>query len=185
MIMCIQNLVLIGLFVFKILSKNSILTLIKGRNSIVNLLKFELIQAFMHFLVTCKNEEDQIKNEGARLFTRFLPLPGYIWIFPDTQGQLTLQSTVQSGQISKLVQDLMVVLLTCKNEVDSIKNRGARVFTTLYINFSDVQRQITLVLVVVSGRTLNSSRALDKLFFLMSTVLVHLNKKGVTRNFNE
>ena len=65
---------LIGLFVFKILSKNSILTSIKGRNSVANLPKFELIQAFMHVLVTCKNEEDQIKNEGARLFTRFLPL---------------------------------------------------------------------------------------------------------------
>ena len=54
MIMCIQNLVLIGQFVLKILSKNSILTLIKGRNSIAHLLKFE--------------------NEGARVFTRFLPL---------------------------------------------------------------------------------------------------------------
>ena len=94
MIMCIKNLVLIGLFVFKILSKNSILTLIKGFNSIANLPKFEFIQAFMHVLVTCKNEEDQIENEGA-------------------------------------------------------------------------------------------SRALDKLLFRMSTVLVHLKKKGVTRNFNE
>ena len=36
--------------------------------------KFELIQAFMHVLVTCKNEVDQIKNEEARVFTRFLPL---------------------------------------------------------------------------------------------------------------
>ena len=41
---------------------NSDLTLIKGRNSIANLPKFELIQAFMDVLVTCKNEEDQIKN---------------------------------------------------------------------------------------------------------------------------
>ena len=30
-------------------------------------------------------------------------------------------------------------------------------FTTLYINFSDTQGQITLELVVVSGRNLNSS----------------------------
>ena len=52
--------------------KNSILTLINGRNSIANSPKFKLIQAFMHVLVTCKNEEDQIENEGARLFTRFL-----------------------------------------------------------------------------------------------------------------
>ena len=36
--------------------------------------KFELIQAFMHVLTTCKNEDDQIKNEGARVFTRLLPL---------------------------------------------------------------------------------------------------------------
>ena len=46
----------------------------QGRNSIANLLKFEHIQAFMHVLDTCKNEEDPIKNEGARVFTRFLPL---------------------------------------------------------------------------------------------------------------
>ena len=35
---------------------------------------FELIQAFMVVLVTCKNEEDPIKNEGARVLTRFSPL---------------------------------------------------------------------------------------------------------------
>ena len=39
MIMCIQNLVSICLFVLKILSKNQILTSIKGRNSVVNLQK--------------------------------------------------------------------------------------------------------------------------------------------------
>ena len=74
MLMCIQNLGLIGLFAFKILNKILNLTPIKGRNSVANLPKFELIQAFMHVLVTCKNEEDPIKNEGARAFTRFLPL---------------------------------------------------------------------------------------------------------------
>ena len=52
----------------------------------------------------------------------------------------------------------MVVLLTCKNEEDPIENRGARVFTILYSNFSDAQGQITLESVVVSGRNLNSSK---------------------------
>ena len=33
----------------------------------------------------------------------------------------------------------MVVLVTCKNEEDPNKNKGASVFTTLYINFSDAQ----------------------------------------------
>ena len=37
--MCIQNLVSICLFVLKILSKNQILTSIKGRNSVANLRK--------------------------------------------------------------------------------------------------------------------------------------------------
>ena len=46
----------------------------------------------------------------------------------------------------------MVVLLTCKNKEDPIKNEGARVFTTLYIDFSDAHGQITLKSVVVSGR---------------------------------
>ena len=52
----------------------------------------------------------------------------------------------------------MGVLVTCKYEEDSFKNRGPRVFTTLCINFSDAQGQITLELVVVSGRNLNSSK---------------------------
>ena len=52
----------------------------------------------------------------------------------------------------------MVVLLTCKNEEDPIKNRGAGVLTTLYVNFSDAQGQITLELVAVSRRNLNSSK---------------------------
>ena len=106
MIMCIQNLVLIGQFNFKILSKNKILTSIKGRNSVANLPKFELIQAFMHVLYTCNNEGDPIKNEGVH------------------------------------------------------KNSPIRVVTTLYSKFSDVQGQITLVLVSVSGRNLNSSKLL-------------------------
>ena len=52
----------------------------------------------------------------------------------------------------------MDVLVTCKYEVDPIKNEGARVDTTLYSNFSDAQGQITLVLVSVSGGNLNSSK---------------------------
>ena len=50
----------------------------------------------------------------------------------------------------------MDVLVTCKYEEDPIKNKGARVLTTLYSNFSEVQGQITLELVVVSDRNLNS-----------------------------
>ena len=50
----------------------------------------------------------------------------------------------------------MVVLFTCKNEKDPIKNEGARVFTTFYIDFSDAQGQIAPESVMGSGRNLNS-----------------------------
>ena len=37
----------------------------------------------------------------------------------------------------------MGFLVACKNEGDPIKNEGARVVTTLFINFSDAQGQLT------------------------------------------
>ena len=49
----------------------------RAANSLVSggiLPKFELIQAFIVLLVTCKNKEDPIKNEGASVLTRFSPL---------------------------------------------------------------------------------------------------------------
>ena len=37
----------------------------------------------------------------------------------------------------------MVVLVTCKNGEDPVKNEGTRVVTTLKINFQDAQGQLT------------------------------------------
>ena len=111
----------------------------------------------MHVLVTCKNEDDRFKNEGAKVFTTFFPLKVY--------GDFSRRSRAANSAVLapiwsnfELGQDFMVVHLTCKNEEDPIKNRGASVFTTLYINFSEAQGQITLELVAVSGRNLNSSK---------------------------
>ena len=95
---------------FQDIEQKLILTSIKGRNSVANLPKFELIQAFMHVLDTCKNEEDPIKNEGARLFTRFSHYKS-MGIFPDAQGQLTPQSLVLSGRISNSSEILWMSLL--------------------------------------------------------------------------
>ena len=61
--------------------------------------KIELVQAFMHVLVTCKNEDDSIKNEGARVVRTFSHNKS-MEIFPDAQRQLTLQSLVRSCRIS-------------------------------------------------------------------------------------
>ena len=110
MIMCIQNLVLIGLYVFKILSKNLILTSIKGRNSVANLPKFELIKAFMHVLDTCKNEEVQLKMKALECSQDFSHYKS-MGIFPDAQGQLIPQSLVRSGRISNSSEMLWMSLL--------------------------------------------------------------------------
>ena len=37
----------------------------------------------------------------------------------------------------------MGLLVACKSEEDPIKNEGARVVVTLFINFSDAQGQLT------------------------------------------
>ena len=69
----------------------------------------------MVVLVICNYEEDPIKNEGARVLTRL-----YV-VFSDAQGQLT---PVSCGILPKfeLIQAFIVVLVTCKNEEDPIKN---------------------------------------------------------------
>ena len=50
----------------------------------------------------------------------------------------------------------MSLLVACKNEEDPIKNEGARVVTTLFINFSDAQGQLTPKSVMKSCRKSNS-----------------------------
>ena len=104
----------------------------------------------MHVLVSCKNEKVPTKNEGARVVTIFLPLKVYEDFFRCSRAaNPTIHGMIWSN--FELIQDFMVVLLSCKNEDDPIKNEGARVFTILYINFSDAQGQITLESVEVSG----------------------------------
>ena len=77
----------------------------------------------------------------------------------------------------------MDVLITFQYEEDPIKNRGARMFTTLYLNFSDVQGQITLELVVVSGRNLNSSKlsCMSSLLARMRIIDSKMKELQVTR----
>ena len=90
--------------------------------------KFELIEAFIVVLVTCKNEEDPIKNEGARVLTRFSPLQVYGNFFRRSRAA----NSAVLGRIwsnFELVQDIMAVLVTCKYEEDPIKNEDARVLT--------------------------------------------------------
>ena len=78
----------------------------------------------MHVFITCKKEEDPIKNEGALEWSQH-----YILILSCSREA----NSVVSSRIwwkFKLIQALIIVLGTCKNEDDPIKNEGAGVFTT-------------------------------------------------------
>ena len=68
----------------------------------------------MHVLVTCKNKKDPIKNEGTRVFTRYISQYKSIGIFPDAQGQLYLQSMDGSGLISISFETLWLSSLPAK-----------------------------------------------------------------------
>ena len=52
----------------------------------------------------------------------------------------------------------MVLLVTCKNEEDPFKNESARVLTSLYVDFSNAQGQLTPQSVVDCRRNSNSSK---------------------------
>ena len=106
----------------------------------------------MVVLHTCKNEEDPIKNVDARLLTR-------CHFFRRSRAA---NSEVSNGILPKfeLIQAFIVVLVTCKNEEDPIKNEGARVLTSLLFDFSDAQAQLTPKSVVEFRRNSNSSKLL-------------------------
>ena len=95
----------------------------------------------MVVLITYKNDEDPIKNEGARLLTR---------LYFNFSHARTANSTV-SGRIRpkfELIQAFMVVLVPCKIE-DPIKNEGAMSandispIISLWFFFSDAQGHLT------------------------------------------
>ena len=109
----------------------------------------------MDVLVTCKYEEDPIKNSGARVFTTFYSN------FSDTQGQITLESVVVSGRnlnssklscMSSLPARMRVIEtkmkeLECSQDYPHYKSMGI---------FPDAQGQLTPQSLDRSGRISNS-----------------------------
>ena len=65
----------------------------------------------------------------------------------------------------------MVVLVSCKNEEDPNKDKGARVVTTLFVDLSDAQGQLTPKLAMESCRNINLSKLL-----LLSLVPARMKK---------
>ena len=62
----------------------------------------------MSFLVACKNKEDPIKNEGARVVTTLLVY------FCDAQGQLTPKSVMEFCRNSNPSELIWLVLLSAR-----------------------------------------------------------------------
>ena len=71
----------------------------------------------------------------------------------------------------------MGFLVACKNEEDPIKNEGARVVTTSFINFSDAQGQLTLKSVMESCRNSNSCELLRLVWLSARMKKIHPKMK--------
>ena len=139
-----------------------IFKMLKGANSKMCdgiLTKFKLIQALIVVLIVCNNEEDPFKLkalESSQDFSHYKPMkiffkrtragnskvPG--WILPNFEP----------------IRNIMGVLVACKNEEDPIKNEGSRVVTTIFIDSSHAQEQLTPKLVMKSCRNSSPSKPL-------------------------
>ena len=116
----------------------------------------------MEVLVTCKYEEDPIKNEGARVDTTLYSN------FSDAEGQITLVLVSASGRnlnSSKLscmfslparmrMIDSKMKELECSHDFSHYKSMGI---------FPDAQGQLTPQSLVRSGRISNTSEMLWKI----------------------
>ena len=71
----------------------------------------------------------------------------------------------------------MGFLVACKNKEDPIKNKGARVVTTLLINFCDAQGQLTPKSVMESCRNSTPSKLLWLVLFSARMKKIHPKMK--------
>ena len=98
---------------------------LKAANSVVHgriSLNFELIQALMYIIVTCKYEMNPIKTDRENVMTPFFLLT--LSVAMETSGRIWPNF--------ELIQALMHVLITCKYEKDPIENSGENVMTSFY-----------------------------------------------------
>ena len=86
------------------------------------LAKFKLIQAFMIFLIICRNEEDS---------TNTSPIISLLGFF-QTSGAANSSVPCPMVPNFKPNRDLMVVLVTCKNKEEPIKSEEAKVVTRFF-----------------------------------------------------
>ena len=96
-----------------------------------DLAEFQLIQASMYVLLACKYEKDQMKNSRENVMTSFSPLYVYVIFFRRSRAT----NSVVRGRISpnfELNQALMYVVITCKYEMNPIKQVRENVMTPIF-----------------------------------------------------
>ena len=132
----------------------------------------------MDVLVTCKYEEDPIKNEGARVVTTLYSTVS------DAQGQITLVLVSVSGRnlnaskklscMSSLPAGMRMIdskmkELECSQDFPHYKSMGI---------FPDAQGQLTPQSLIRSGRILNSSEMLWMFSLPASMKKIRLKNEG-------
>ena len=79
-------------------------------------------------LVTCKNEEDASKMKALKCGHNISPIISLWGFFKMLRGSLLLSPWSILPNFEP-IQDFMVVLVTCKNKEELIKNEEARLVT--------------------------------------------------------
>ena len=122
----------------------------------------------------------QMKTK-ALVFTTFLLLHVFV-DFLRHSGAADCAVHIPIRLNFKLSPALMGILLTCKNEQGSIKNEGARVFTTLMIDFSDAQGQLTPQSLVGFCQNSNSFKHLCMSLLHARMMVIQLKLKGLQQS---
>ena len=82
---------------------------------------FELIQALMYIIITCKYEMNPIKNVSRKCDDT---------VFPTVTLSVAMETSGRIWTNFEIIQALMHVLITCKYKKDPIKNSGENVMTS-------------------------------------------------------
>ena len=77
----------------------------------------------MYVIITCKYEKDRLKNSREKVATQF---------FSIITLSVAMETSSQIWPNFKLIQALTYVIVTCKYEIDLIKNSREKVATPLF-----------------------------------------------------
>ena len=77
----------------------------------------------MHVIITCKYEQDRIKNSREKMATPF---------FSIITLSVAMVTSCRNWPNLKIIQALTYVIVTCKYEIDPIKNSREKVATPFF-----------------------------------------------------